>query len=180
MVSYDKYCWMFPFWHRSFAAGCACVVLCTQQFSQKTFQWWILGWLPPWVLDTWVLGYPPLTKQLLGKWANNGAVSQLVKWSLNCCRWKVYPILGLTFSAILKIVILSLWRKLKCKSRKCIPPAAKPVAWVQQWFLHYLFTYTYLFSLNIMSSNLFSAYNEDDKHNAINNWPLTFLAEFVC
>ena len=158
---------------------CMCCVVYTtvQSKNISVLDSWVATPMSSWHLSSWL---PPLTKQLLGKWASNGAVSQLVKWSLNCCRWKVYPILGLTFSAILKIVILSLWRKLKCKSRKCIPPAAKPVAWVQQWFLHYLFTYTYLFSLNIMSSNLFSAYNEDDKHNAINNWPLTFLAEFVC
>ena len=43
------------------------------------------------------------------------------------------------------------------------PPAAKTVAWVQHLFLHYLFTYTYLFSLNIMSSNLLSASSEVDK-----------------
>ena len=43
------------------------------------------------------------------------------------------------------------------------PPAAKTVAWVQHLLLHYLFTYTYLFSLNIMSSNLLSACNKDDK-----------------
>ena len=43
------------------------------------------------------------------------------------------------------------------------PPAAKTVEWVQHLFLHYLFTYTYLFSLNIMSSNLLSACNEGDK-----------------
>ena len=41
--------------------------------------------------------------------------------------------------------------------------AAKTVAWVQHLFLHYLFTYTYLFSLNIMSSNLLSVCNKDDK-----------------
>ena len=43
------------------------------------------------------------------------------------------------------------------------PPAAKTVAWVQHLLLHYLFTYTYLFSLNIISSNLLSACNKDDK-----------------
>ena len=82
---------------------------------------------------------------------------------LNCCRWKTYPIWGSSLSAMLQILIFSFWRKLKCKSIKCIPPAAKTVAWVQHLFLHYLFTDTYLFSLNIMSSNLLSVCNKDDK-----------------
>ena len=33
------------------------------------------------------------------------------------------------------------------------PPAAKTVAWVQNLFLQYLFTHTYLFSLNIISQH---------------------------
>ena len=43
------------------------------------------------------------------------------------------------------------------------PPTAKTVARVQHLFLHYFFTYTELFSLNIMSSNLLSVCNKDDK-----------------
>ena len=58
-----------------------------------------------------------------------------------------------------------------------IPPAAKTVAWVQHLLLNYLFTYTYLFSLNIIS-NLLSAYNKDQSLDTINNWLLNFLAEF--
>ena len=45
-------------------------------------------------------------------------------------------------------------------------PPAKILAWVQHLFLHYSTysdTLTYLFSLNIMSSNLLSACNKDDK-----------------
>ena len=64
---------------------------------------------------------------------------------------------------MLQILIFSFWGKLKCKSSKCILPAAKTVAWVQHLFLYYLFTYTYLFCLNIMTSKLLSACNKDNK-----------------
>ena len=116
-----------------------------------------LGGYLPWVLDTWVLGYPPKQLSVGKQW------SQLVKLSLNCCRWKAYPIWGCWLSAMLQILIFSFWRKLRCKSSKCISAAAKIIAWDQHLFLHFLFTYTYLFSLNIMSSNLLSACNKDDK-----------------
>ena len=62
---------------------------------------------------------------------------------------------------MLQTLIFSFWRKLKCRSSKCIPPAAKTVAWVQHLFLHYFFTY--LFSLNIMSSNLLWTCNKDGR-----------------
>ena len=59
------------------------------------------------------------------------------------------------------------------------PPVPKTKAWVQHLFLHYLFTYTYLLFRNIMSSNLLSACNKDDKFWDHQKLTFEFLAEFA-
>ena len=58
------------------------------------------------------------------------------------------------------------------------PPAAKTIAWVEHLFLHYLFAHTYLFSLNIMSSNLLSACNKDDKLRDHQQLTFEFFSRF--
>ena len=127
-----------------------------------------LGGYPPQLLDTWVLGYPP-TQLLMGKQWSNQSVSYIKS---KLVQVKGLPNLMLLAFCMLQILIFSFWRKLKCKSSKCIPLAAKTEASVQHLFLHFLFTYTYLFSCNIMLSNLLSACNKDDK--LLDHQKLTF------
>ena len=62
-----------------------------------------------------------------------------------------------------------------------LPIVPKTVAWAQHLFLHYLlFTYFYLFSLNIISNLLSQHAINVTSLMTINNWLLNFLAEFVC
>ena len=61
-----------------------------------------------------------------------------------------------------------------------LPIVPKTVAWAQHLFLHYLlFTYFYLFSLNIISNLLSQHAVKVIGLKAIINWLLNFLAEFV-
>ena len=48
----NTYCWMFPFWRCSVAAGCVLYVNIIHNSGG------FLGGNPSWVLGTWVLGYP--------------------------------------------------------------------------------------------------------------------------
>ena len=122
-------------------------------------QCWFFGWLLPmrsWHLSSWL---PP--KQLLmGKqWSN-----QSVKWiKSKLLQVKGLPNLSLLACCMVQILKFSLWRKWKASLENASHPAAKTVAWVQRLLLHYLFTYTYPFSLNTMSSNQLSTCNKDDK-----------------
>ena len=68
----------------------------------------------------------------------------------------------LTFCNVTNCNIFFL-KEVEMQVQQMHPPAAKTVAWVQHLFFHSLFTYTYLFSLNIMSSNVLSAFNKDNK-----------------
>ena len=93
--------------------------------------------------------------------------------------WKAHPIWGCSLSAMLQILIFSFWRKLKCKSTKCIPPpAAKTVAWVQHLFLHYLFTYsdTLTYSLSASCRPTYCQHAiKMASLGTINNWLLNFF-----
>ena len=120
------------------------IVLCTATdcvVCMCYVQWWVLGWLPP--RSSWVFGNPP--KQ-------GGTINQLVKLSLNCCRWKAYPIWVCWLSAILQIFIFSFWKKLKCKSSKSCAYHIQPIV---------------------------SACNNDDKPRDHQQLMFQFLAEFV-
>ena len=62
-----------------------------------------------------------------------------------------------------------------------LPIVPKTVAWAQHLFLHYLlFTYFYLFSLNIISNLLCQHAIKVTSLRTMNNLLLNFLAEFLC
>ena len=73
------------------------------------------------------------------------------------------------------------WGFLLKHDKSYLPVVPKTAAWAQHLFLHYLlFTYFYLFSLNIISNQLCQHAIKVTSLRSINNWLLDFLAEFLC
>ena len=155
------------------------VSIVTSQCWLVVVQWWVLGGSP---MSSWVLGYPP--EQLLK--GNNGAISQLVKLSLNFCRWEAYPIWGCCNVANFNIFFVKeveMHASLaKVMHLTPIPPVtAETLASVQQ-FLQYLFTYLYTYLIYALATcpNYWQHAIKMASLGTINNWLLNFLVEFVC
>ena len=116
---------------------CMCCVVYTtvQSKNNSLVDSWVATPMSSWHLSSWL---PP--KQLsMGKQWSNQPVIQI--------KSKLVQVKGLPYLRLLAFCNatnfnISFQRKLKCKSSKCILPAAKTLAWVQYLLLYYLFTYT--------------------------------------
>ena len=159
---------MFPFWHCNVVTGFVVYVLCTQD-------WWVLGGYPPKLFDTWVLRYP--RKQLLmGKQWSDQSVSYIKS---KLVQVKGLPNLMLLAFCMLQILIFSFWRKLKCKSSKCIPQQLKPKRRFNTYsYTTYSHTLTYSLATSCRPTYCKHAIKMTS-FGTIKNWLLNFLAEFV-